>query len=335
MSSLRFFFDDRWVALDGIGRFAREVFPRLRDVSPAGLSGSPLSCRGLVHTTWFLRSPGRYLLSPGFNGCLAYRSRMFLTIHDLIHLHFPDERTAAKSLYYAAVVRPVVRASGCVFTVSEHAKASIVNWGNLPEESVVVVQNGLSAGFSSVGDSAKYGVPYFLYVGNWKRHKNVSVLVEALKMVTQTEKCLLVCSGHCGEDSATILREVGFPLDGVRFLGRVDDAVLAAHYRGALATIMPSTYEGFGLPVLEAMGCGCPVVSSNATSLPEVGGEAPLYFNPDSVDELVDHLKSLIAGNIDVEALRKLGLDRAKVFTWDAVGERMNDGLQRVRIRGC
>ena len=214
-----------------------------------------------------------------------------------------------------------------IFTVSEFSKSRIAEWGKVPHEKIVVVGNGVSQSFAPEGDRWEgTDRPYFLYVGNHKPHKNTRGLIEAF--------------GHSGAHKEIDLLLTGFPTpelealvtslsleDSVKFLGMVDENSLAALYRGTHALLMPSWYEGFGLPLVEAMASGAPVLSSNRSSLPEIGGDAVHYFDPGEPDSLVEGLRNVGAQERS-NALRDKGLERAKTFDWDHVATRIRSELE-------
>lgn len=161
----------------------------------------------------------------------------------------------------------------------------------------------------------RYKLPgrYVVYVGSIEPRKNLARLVEAWTRLGDV-KCALVMVGV----QARIFSDLNMPECSRRILqlGRVPDRDLPALYSGALFLAYPSLYEGFGLPPLEAMACGCPAIVSHATSLPEVCGEAALYFNPESVDDIVEKLAVALSDESLREDLRKKTLQRANQFSW-------------------
>jgi len=162
------------------------------------------------------------------------------------------------------------------------------------------------------------GSPYILFVGTLEPRKNVEALVEAFAAVEKPElKLLLVGKEGWGiERIRTKIRDMGLD-QKVLFLGYVPEEDLPCLYRGADAFVYPSFYEGFGIPVLEALAAGAPVITSNAASLPEVAGDAALYISPDNVREIIEAINR-ITGNSQVrEELRIKGIKQAGGFTWD------------------
>ncbi|AFZ66504.1 glycosyltransferase family 4 protein [Deinococcus peraridilitoris] len=307
-------FDSRWIGQHGIGRFASELRVRLNTEDLVGRD--PLSPGGLLDLERALwRRPRLAFFSPGFNAPLTRRRHFFFTIHDLIHLRVPAESTRTKRLYYQRVVRPAVRMASRVFTVSEFSRREIITWAGVPEHQVVNVHNGVSRALSPHGAKHRQDRPYVLYVGNRKPHKNIPRLLEAFAH-RYARDVTLVLTGDADAETEAHLARLRLRGD-VQFAGSLCDQALARYYRGALALVMPSLYEGFGLPPLEAMACGTPVVTSHATSLPEVVGDAALTFDPRNTDDLTHALDRVLGDAALRAALRERGLRRAQHFSWD------------------
>lgn len=245
--------DTRWEGPHGIGRYAREVCSRLTvSWSPLGLDGSPASPKNAL-----TRVPPGLVYSPGYN---AFRraERQVLTLHDLIHLQTAWPGRAKYFAYYNAVVKPAVRRSGVVITVSETSHRAIAAW--VKDSSVEIVNAGLgvSPAFHTDVVPANAQDPYLMYVGNLREHKNVMVVLNAMTRVPSSRIRMLIPNSE--HDEARRLFAVRGLSGRVELLQSVSDDELASHYRGAAATVMPSTVEGFGLPALESVMTGTPVL---------------------------------------------------------------------------
>ncbi len=311
-------YDPRWETQPGIGRFARELHRRLPALVSQSYSGrptSPIDCLRLGTRLWNRRQA---FFSPGYNPPLTLPwvpiCPFVFTIHDLIFVNYAAEASWFKRQYFQHVVRPAARRAFKVLTVSEFSKREIMHWAQLPSNRVEVVYNGVGDAFTLQGPR-RQAEPYVLYVGNQRPHKNVDGLLQALAQLGEQTSVHLAITGSATPHTTQIITQLG--LQGrVHFLGRLSDADLAAAYRGAIASVMPSHYEGFGLPVIESMACGTPVVCSNVTSLPEVAGEAAVLVEPTAEGIAAGLLKVLSDSSLR-EDLSKRGIARAATFTWE------------------
>lgn len=316
--------DSRWIGLHGIGRFARNVISNTV-VVPWHLKGrpsSPLDGLFLALRMLFLSSKAIYF-SPGYNFPFFCRQKFIITVHDLNHIDRPENSSPMKRIYYNYLLRRACARAAKVFTVSEFSKKRIVEWARLNPEHVVNVGNGVESYFSPVGDCFSPGYRYFFCVGNRKFHKNEARVLRAFAALKADIDFRLVFTGAPSEELNAIAREL--EVDGrIKFLGSVSDNILASLYRGSECLVFPSLYEGFGLPVVEAMACGVPVITSNGTSLSEISGGAAILVDPESIEEISAGMNSVISDPQLKENLVRLGLVRASQFSWDAVYERVN-----------
>lgn len=319
--------DARWTGAHGIGRFAGEVLARLPNARRVEVGPAPLS---LTDPIWLsvrlaaLRPP--VFFSPGFNPPLFSPAPFVFTIHDLIHLDVPQEASLTKRAYYELVVKPAARRAFRVLTVSEYSRRRILKWANLPPERVVVVGNGVDAAFGPRGPRHEPGYPYVLYFWNGKPHKNMARVLEAFARLPESELRLVFSSPPDPETRHRALR-LGIS-HRVVFADGIPEGELPAYYRGARVLAFPTLYEGFGLPALEAMACGTPVLTSNTTSLPEVVGDAALQVDPHDVDAIAGGLRRLLGDEALRATLRARGMERAKQFRWETVAARVRQVLE-------
>lgn len=264
------FVDDRYRGAHGIGRYAREVLGRLelpwRDLGLDGTPYSPLDAFRRV------RGPGAddVVYSPGY-GALLRAPRQVVTVHDLIQLRSAWPGRAKFLAYYNGPVRRVVRRAGVVLTVSETSAEAIRDW--LRDDAVRIVNagNGCSAAFTPEGPREAASDPYVLFVGNTRAHKNIDVLLRAAAVATGIRVRTVVPEGEAAE-VRRLAAEWGVA-QRVDVIVGVDDERLAELYRGAAATVMPSLLEGFGLPALESIASGTPVIHwSGCRAVAEIVG---------------------------------------------------------------
>jgi glycosyltransferase involved in cell wall biosynthesis len=254
-----------------------------------------------------------------------------VTIHDCIHLMFPQYLPNRMAYAYArAVMWAAARRAKAILTVSEASKRDILHFFNVPPEKVVVVHNAIDERFlvppteievARVRERYQLEHGFVLYAGNIKPHKNLLRLIEAFADIrgTDFEELKLIIIGDEISKWPELRRAVHrhHLHKHVRFLGYVSDDTLAILYRLAAVFVFPSLYEGFGLPPLEAMACGTPVVTSNVSSLPEVADDAAVLVDPKDVDSITDGMRRVLADPELAQELRKRGLVRAREFSWE------------------
>jgi glycosyltransferase involved in cell wall biosynthesis len=226
-----------------------------------------------------------------------------VTIHDLIHLHQP-QRNPLAPLYARTMIRRAIRKSRVVLTVSEAVKRELET--ELGAANVVVAPNGIDEVFTPSSTERTH----FLYVGNDKPHKNVGTLVEAFARVDNAK---LILAGGDFERFAD--------RDNVIVRGFVPAEELVRLYRSAIALVMPSHEEGFGLPAAEAMACGTAVITSNAPALVEITGDAALHVDARSIDALAKAMARVASDAPLRDQLASRGVERAKNFTWERCAE--------------
>jgi len=257
-----------------------------------------------------------------------------VTIHDLIPLLLREYRGGPLVRLYTALVGASAQSAALVLTDSEASKRDIVAHLGLPAGRVRVVYLAADERYTptpapdDAAVRARYGLPerYALYLGSFDVRKNVAAAVSVYRWAGPAigEKCPLVIAGRLPErdtsfapDPRRLMREKGVDGRFVRFAGFVDEADKPALYRGAVALIFPSRYEGFGLPPLEALACGTPVVGSDATSIPEVVGNAGVLLPPDDAEGMAGALIQLATDEDFCGEMGRRALGQAACFSWE------------------
>jgi glycosyltransferase involved in cell wall biosynthesis len=275
--------------------------------------------------------PGEVLWSPANTGPLAVANQV-LTLHDLTPLEHPGWFKPAFGLWYRTFVPLLVKRVRQLVVSSEHVRKKILSRFSLPPERVSVVPGGVDLAHFHSRQPASSRLPscYVLFVGSLQPRKNLGALLEAWeRVIHQFPEAWLRVAGV--EEHP--YRFTRLPGEGknVRFLGYVPEAELPALYAGAVAFVIPSLDEGFGLPVLEAMACGTPVIAARAGALPEVVGEAGLFFDPKHPDELAGALERCLGdGKLRLDLAEK-GLSRINNFSWQDSAEKLWKVLETCR----
>ncbi len=253
-----------------------------------------------------------------------------VTVHDLSFVRFPAAFRAMNRLYLQTMTRRSVFRASRVITDSESTRRDLVRLWGVPADRVSVAYPGVEPAYQPASPDRveafrrKKGLPrrYVLFLGTLEPRKNVTGAVEAFARwarTANTRDVWLIIAGAKGWRYQAIfarVQELGLT-DRVRFPGYIPAAELPDWYRAAELLIYPSLYEGFGLPPLEAMACGTPVITSNTSSLPEVVGDAALLVDPYDVEAIADALARLLEDAELRRQLREAGLQRARLFSWE------------------
>jgi glycosyltransferase involved in cell wall biosynthesis len=274
-----------------------------------------------------------YVVSP------LTRCPFVVTIHDCIHLRFPEYLpNRAAQTYARAMMRSSAHRARRVLTVSNASKQDILHYLHVPAEKVEVIYNALDERLASpptdeevtsIRERFQLTSPFILYTGNIKPHKNVDRLIEAYSILRrrgQQEAQLLIIGDDISKYPNLRRMVHRFQMHKhVRFLGFVPDVTLAALYRLASVFVFPSLYEGFGLPPLEAMAAGVPVVTSNISSLPEVVGDAAVLVDPMDAGAIADAMARVLTDPALRATLIARGYERVKLFSWERSVRRIHE----------
>ncbi len=252
------------------------------------------------------RSGADVLHCPTYRGPVRSALPLVVTVHDLAVYRHPGAFNRWTRLYSPRVVPRVVRAARRVIAVSDFTKRELVELLRVPEDKIRVIPNAVDDVFTPDGPAADG--TYVLAVGTLEPRKNLARLVEAMRGIDAE----LLVAGMRGWG------EVSMSDNGVRYAGEVSDEELARLYRGAMCVAYPSLYEGFGIPVLEAMACGAPVVTSSHTAMAEVADGAAVLVDAHDPSEIAAGIERAVARR---DELVPRGLDRARAFRWDAVAD--------------
>ncbi len=267
-----------------------------------------------------------------FNLPLFYWRRFMVTIHDTTISFYPGKKMNAwwRKMAYQLVIRHAIKASAQIVTVSQHTKKDVVKPFKTNEKKITPIHIAPSAEFQVVAEERleavrkKFSIEhdFLLYTGNWREHKNLVGLIKAFAALKQQESfkdLKLIITGkadpHYPEVKATIA-ELSLE-SSIELVGLVSLEDLVSLFNAATIYVCPSFYEGFGLPPLEAMACATPVAVSRAASIPEVCGEAAVYFDPHNTVDMTEKMRDLLLDESLQKSLRQKGLKHAASFDWD------------------
>lgn len=319
------------MARTGVQRYAAELITRLEGRVHLISSNTAISgVRGHVWEQFVLpfRVGDHLLWSPCNTGPISV-SRQVVTIHDASTLDHPEWFSSQFAALYRLLLPSLAKAVTKIITVSEFSKDRLISGTSVQPDKIVVVYNGVDPRFrpvdpdriTSLREKLALHKVYILVVGSLEPRKNLRRLLEAWKQVASEFRHIeLVVAGRM---DPRLYRNTGFTElpPGVRQIGYVDDGDLPALYSGALAFVYPSIYEGFGLPILEAMACGTPVITSNNTSLVEIASGAAELVDPFEAESIAGGIHTVVSDASCRESLIQKGLQRASMFTWEKAAE--------------
>ena len=276
-----------------------------------------------------------------FNAPIFYKRPFVVTIHDLTLSFFPGKKMTSwfERLAYHVVIRNVTKKAKKIIAVSNHTKKDLVESLKVPADKISVIYNGVNPKFGDVDPTPrpdlmkKLGLqkPYFLYTGVWRDHKNIVGMIKAFDAFNKdvgNQYNLVVTGQHnpTYHEIPDTVKKLGIE-DDVHLVGLVAEADLFGLYKYAIAYVFPSFYEGFGLPPLEAMQCGTPVIASNTSATPEVCGEGnALFFDPYNPDDMKNAMRMIATDPSLRQKLMDRGAERVKQFGW----EKMTKGVLNV-----
>jgi len=323
-------------ALTGVQRFAQEITRELDRILPmtAIVPGRPLA--GILGHAWEQavlpwRARGGVLVNLGNTAPLLYE-RQVVVIHDAGVFATPDAYSAKFRFWYRFVQRHLLRGRTRVVTVSAFSQSAIATAFGCDAGRITVIGEGaehlarVAPNWTVLERNGLRPAGYVLAVGSLAAHKNLAALAATATMLAMRGMDLVVTGGFAagvfGDNRAG-------PPAGCRFVGRVDDAELRALYQGAACFVFPSRYEGFGLPAVEAMTEGCPVVAARAGSLPEVCGDAAVYCDPGDGANIAQAVAVVLDDAMQRAALAAAGQARVAGITWAAAAARLRDAIIR------
>ncbi|AXC11538.1 Glycosyltransferase [Acidisarcina polymorpha] len=353
--------DLRWIDSSGVGMYIKGILPgiveRLPDVAIVGIGDRSrledfpwahapnmrlVDCRAgrysmaeQIQLPLAIPSNTDLFFSPYYTIPLLYRGRFAVTVHDLSHrmvaeiVGNPKKRTYAKLMF-----RALRKRASLILTVSNFSKAELLRLTEGPrQDNIITTHLGISEEwYTAASLPAVRTRPYFIHVGNIKPYKNLSRLVEAfLEIKDRIPQDLVIVGqseGLITGESPEFFERVRSAGDRIHLTGFVSYQDLLSLVGHADALVMPSLYEGFGLPPLEAMAAGVPVTVARSASLPEVCADAALYFNPLNSDDIAEKLIE-IASNPQLRSqLQQKGIERSQIFRWDTCAQQTAAALR-------
>ena len=317
----------------GLDRYSQEIAKRL-DIKK-------ITCRRYLSLpkayklARSIRSEGSIVHLPNqhFARYAVFLNQPFIvTVHDLARCCFNFDRESVSEKMLLNLDKRYIKQANQIIAISENTKNDLVSYLKIPESKISVIYNGVDHNVFKPYRVRPYHVrlhyrQYILYVGSERRRKNLGRLFESFAALKREFPDLMLVKvgspGRCKEFRSQTLKtlsRLGITED-VIFVDHISEKDLAYYYSSATLLAYPSLYEGFGLPPLEAMACGCPVVTSNTSSLPEVVGEAGIMLNPYDTRSLVQAMRQVLTDSELRDSMVRKGLEQSKKFSWESTAE--------------
>ena len=250
--------------------------------------------------------------------------KLILTLHDVAFLTYPESFSKVFQYYYQFLVPRVIKRANKIITISETSKREILRYYPYAKGKIEVIALGVDDKFKVLPDIAKEKI--ILYVGSLNLRKNFISVISAFQQLNRADYKLIVVGNFSSQFSINSTTkqvvEEAKKNPNIIFKSHIDDNTLVKIYNQAELLLFPSFYEGFGLPPLEAMACGTPVLTSNISSMPEVCADAALYCNPHDIDDITSKISLLLEDKNLQEKMREKGLLHVKKFTWDQASKK-------------
>ncbi|WP_111669239.1 glycosyltransferase family 4 protein [Algoriphagus litoralis] len=319
--------DPRWEGNTGIGRLYKEVLNKM----PLNTScsfiksdlkvGNPLS--PLMLGIQANESGADVFYSPSFMPPARCKVPFIFTVHDLMHLYY---YSGFHRFYYKKIIANLALNAKKIITVSQYSKTQLVDLLGIPASLIKVIYNGVDRSFFESGESQYSERPYLLYVGNRRKNKNIPAMLTAFAQANIPKDFIFALSGEEDVELGLLIDKLQIN-DRVKFLGFIPEKDLPKLYREAHATMFVSLMEGFGLPVIESMASGTPVLTSSISSLPEIAGDAALCVDPTAVSAISSGIEKLVHdGDFYLQCVSN-GIVRAQQFSWEKTAHQTWDTI--------
>lgn len=265
------------------------------------------------------------IIHPTFNDPYLlghYKGKLVVTIHDMIHELYCDKYPENLSRKDIDMKKLMIENADHIITISENTKKDILHfYPDTNPDNISIIYHGSDGYIENIPFNNELPEKYILFVGQRRNYKNFEGFVKAMKPLLDDIKDLKVLCLGAGSFTPSEKELIGNDLDRYIQMG-CSDELLKQAYHQARCFVFPSIYEGFGIPTLEAMSAGCPVAISNTSSMPEVGGNAASYFNPENIQEMTDAIYKVISDDNYRNSLIQAGIDNLKRFDWQETAEK-------------
>ncbi|MFN3998934.1 glycosyltransferase family 4 protein [Algoriphagus sp.] len=313
--------DPRWAGNTGIGRLYKEVLNQAPINTTCSFIKSDMKVSNplspLMLGIQANDSGADVFYSPSFMPPARCKIPFIFTVHDLMHLFY---YSGFHKFYYKKVIANLAQKAKKIITVSQYSKLQLEELLGIPGSLIEVIYNGVDRSFFENEESYFSERPYFLFVGNRRKNKNIPAMLTAFAQAKIPKEFIFALSGDEDVELASLISALQIS-DRVKFLGFIPEEDLPKIYHGAHATMFVSLMEGFGLPVIESMASGTPVLTSSVSSLPEIAGNAALCVDPSNTSAIIAGLERLVNDNDFYLQCVSRGMERAQQFSWETTAD--------------
>lgn len=313
--------DPRWAGNTGIGRLYKEVMNKVPINTTCSFIKSDMKVSNplspLMLGVQSNDSEADVFYSPSFMPPARCKVPFVFTVHDLMHLFY---YSSFHKFYYKKVIANLALNAKKIITVSQYSKTQLEELLGIPGSIIEVIYNGVDRFFFENEESHHSERPYFLYVGNRRKNKNIPAMLTAFAHAKIPKEFIFALSGDEDAELGSLINELQIR-DRVKFLGFIKEEDLPKIYRGAHTTLFVSLMEGFGLPVIESMASGTPVLTSSVSSLPEIAGNAALCVDPTDVSAIQTGIEKLVNDTDLYLQCVSNGMERAQEFTGEKTAD--------------
>ena len=310
-TSLKIDFEKKDISIDTIlQKILHRSFHTLNRKSNKNLGKKEIKGKNfdIFHPTYYSTYLLKYLKNKPF----------VLTVHDMIHEIYP-KTFSLRAIPMIYCKRKLIMKADKIIAVSENTKKDILHFYNIPEEKINVIYHGNSMHpiQKELENAPSIPSKYILFVGSRNNYKNFIFFINSINplLTRDTDLCIIVAGGcRFSKYEMNTFKKLGMEKRVIQY--SVNDDVLAYLYRNAICFVFPTLYEGFGIPILEAFACSCPAVISNTSSLPEIGGDAVVYFNPTDSKNMMESIEKVLVNNDLRNEMISKGLEQLKKFSW-------------------
>lgn len=275
------------------------------------------------------------------DGYLSLRTKIptLMVIHDLAYIHYPEQIKSSSLWHYRRFVPKFLRKADSLVTVSNYVKKDILRHFQVQEEQIIVAGNAVGiipeTDYSLCSDLIQTTIgekPYFIYIGAIHPRKNIDNLIKGFLLFNKENRYNLVLAGRMAWKTDEIQKLIK-QYSNIVYMGMVTENEKYSLIKNAVAVTYISLFEGFGIPILEAMGSGTPVITSDVTSMPEIAGDAAITVNPQKPEEIAAAMNSIIHNETMRRQLISKGIERCKDFSWQNTSIKIHDELNRIKSR--